>query len=167
MRDSKKKALDDIEKRVSDIEKGTSAHGGTHINQMPAIESHISVNPDIPDLVTDQQILHYQEKSLKQQLSLVEIHLKEGNRIFGKPCDCAEKHGGTIEALAVETISMNPQKAALYSEIAGFARELQSKGTPEAVASGKYDAEYPKLAARSRQYRKKLFGRAEDAETDD
>lgn len=123
----------------------------------------ISTPDDTPRLVTDQQAISYQEKSIASELILVQRHLREKGKINNVPCDCIEKHGLAIEALSNETIFMNPSRASLYAELAIFGSKLQTKGTPEAVASLKYDEEYEELGVKARQYRKELLGNVEDA----
>ncbi len=107
---------------------------------------------------TNDDTLEHQRREMIKEMILMEAHLRQGSRINNLPCDCTSKHSIAIEALAEETIGIDPSNARVYSELAEFAREIQSKGSQEVVASGKYDEEYPVLAERARVFRKQLMG---------
>ncbi len=107
--------------------------------------------------VTQQDTVEYQRKQLAKKLLLVELHLGQGCRIAGKICDCCTKHASELEALAEESISIDPASAKLYNDVVGFIQELRQKASKEALTKGSHANEYPALAATARNLRKQLM----------
>lgn len=105
--------------------------------------------------VTTDETIQYQKKQIVKELTLLEGHLQEGCKINRKACDCCEKHPTKIEGLAQETAGMTPEP--VFKELAEWAQEIAPITTEAAVASGKYDDEYPKLAIKARELRKAIM----------
>lgn len=101
-----------------------------------------------------EEILDYQKRELYGEIWLLEGHLSNGCRIAGKLCDCCSKHALGVRKLARETQSM--QQSPLWSEIASFVDEIYPKVLDSAVATGAYDTEYPEMARRLRELRKRV-----------
>jgi hypothetical protein len=98
--------------------------------------------------VTPEETLAYQNKKIVQVLYGLELHLAESCRIFGKPCDCCDKHS-LIEGLAQETIpiaSRMGKSTQPYELLVSWIDRNRHKFSEEAVASGKYDTEYKALS---------------------
>lgn len=115
--------------------------------------------PALMPRVTQEETVEHQHREMAKKLLLIEGHLAQGVRIAGRPCDCVSpKHSTELEALAEESVSINPSQAELYKQLADFARELNRKAREDVVESGQYDSEYPALAGRARQFRKELMG---------
>ncbi|MFH1485476.1 MAG: hypothetical protein ABIH46_05335 [Chloroflexota bacterium] len=92
--------------------------------------------------VSNEATLAYQVDHLLDELNLIETHLTEEGKIGGQPCDCISKAGRRIKAYAQETIPIAARQgkdAALYAEIAEWGRHMQEIGTPEEIATGKYN----------------------------
>ena len=106
--------------------------------------------------VSNKETIDYQKREIGKELLILEKHLQQGCKIAGKGCDCCQKHPLTLEALAEETVGMTAEP--VYSELKGWVRELSPKTTAEASSSGKYDEEYPQMAVRAREFRKKILG---------
>ncbi len=75
---------------------------------------------------------------------------------WGKACDCCEKHPITIEALVQETLGMTDDP--VLNEIAQWTKTIAPVTTEEASASGKHDHQYPGMAVKARDLRKRLMG---------
>lgn len=104
--------------------------------------------------VTTTETIQYQREEMVKELSLLEKHLQQGCKIFGKACDCCEKHPVTVEGLAQETLGMTADP--LYSEVAQWARKLAPITTIEASESRQYDKVYYQLAVEARELRKRI-----------
>ena len=106
--------------------------------------------------VTTAETVAYQNRELAKHLLVVEVHLTQGCRIAGKPCDCCSgRHPLAMEMLADEATSMSSDP--IYQEVRQLAHEIETKANTEAVASGAYAADYPLMAQRARDMRKKLY----------
>lgn len=106
--------------------------------------------------VSDADTIAYQDRELGKALLLMELHLQQGCKINGIPCDCCTKHPMAIEALAEEALGMtgDPQ----YSDIIAWTKKVTPMTTTEASTSGDYDEEYSELAQEARRFRKNLMG---------
>ena len=110
--------------------------------------------------VTPEETFRYQNIELGKELYKLELHLSQRCRIFGKPCDCCEKHTLLI-GLAEETVPIATrigQPADVYLEIVSWLNQHGHKFNPEAVESGQYDAEYPILSGQASLFRKRITG---------
>ena len=109
--------------------------------------------------VSDKDTLLYQLSHLVAVLSQLEIHLSEGCKIMGVPCDCCGKHALQARTFAMETISIAARMGkptAIYNEIATWAPTIEAIDTPEKVESGDYDETYRKESGTASQFRKKV-----------
>ncbi|GAI91264.1 unnamed protein product, partial [marine sediment metagenome] len=110
------------------------------------------------DLPTSQETAQALKRRLGKELYRAELDLSNKLRIAGKPCDCLEsKHTLLLEAAAEELISQEPGNP-VYSEIIAWITQNQSKVTIEAISSGQYDDEYPRMAAEFKGFRKRIMG---------
>lgn len=108
--------------------------------------------------VSTADTIAYQKEQLVKQITLMEMHLSQGCKIFGKACDCCEKHPEVIEALAEETLGMTGDP--LYQEIIAWCQYLKPRTTAVASGSGEFDKEYARYALEGRRLRKALMGSA-------
>ncbi len=109
-------------------------------------------------LATTEETVAELERRLAKELYRFQLDLAAGCKIAGKPCDCCEKHPDLgLEAICEELIPMEPTNP-IYQEIPKWYQGNAHKLTAEASASGKYDGEYPMMAAEMRNFRKRLLG---------
>lgn len=100
------------------------------------------------------------KRRLAKELYRAELDLSSKLRIAGAPCDCLDsKHTLGIEAAAEELIAQEPENP-VYFDIIGWIDDNHTKITIEAIASGKYDDEYPKMASQFKDFRKRVMGTA-------
>jgi hypothetical protein len=143
--------------------------------EMQVVEEHPFTAPDIKvfdiptvqpapqrvpsvALPTHEETANELKRRLGRELYKAELDLAAGLKIAGKPCTCLEsKHTLELEAGAEELIPEDPGNP-VYREIISWIDDNQHKVTPEAIASGKYDTEYPKMAAEFRDFRKRVMG---------
>lgn len=98
------------------------------------------------------------KRRLAKECYKTELDLANGLLINGKPCDCLnDKHALFFESICEELIPLDPQNP-IYREILGWVKAALPKATPEAISSGRYDAEYPLMASQMRDFRKRLTG---------
>ncbi len=94
---------------------------------------------------------------LVDELSEYEDDLSHGLTFMGKPCDCTRKHYPKLHSRSQELIPMEPGNT-VYQDIQQWLVDNQHKVIPEAVVSGLYKNEYPKLASQLRTFRKRVMG---------
>lgn len=110
------------------------------------------------DLATTEETVAELKRRLAKELYRFQLDLAAGCKIAGKPCDCCDKHPSLgLEAMCEELIPMDPTNP-IYREIPEWYMSNAHKLTAEASVSGKYDAEYPLMAALMRDFRKRLLG---------
>ena len=98
------------------------------------------------------------KRRLGRELYKAELDLATGLRIAGKPCDCLDnKHTLMLEAVSEELISQDPANP-VYQEIIGWIGNNRSKVSIEAIQSGTYAAEYPHMANKFKNFRKRVMG---------
>jgi hypothetical protein len=98
------------------------------------------------------------KRRLGRELYKAELDLIGGLRIAGKPCTCLEsKHTLMLEAAAEELIPEDPSNP-VYREIIDWVKANQGKVTVEAIAGGNYAGEYPVMAGKFREFRKRVMG---------
>ena len=120
-----------------------------------------------PQLPTSKETRLVLKRRLAKELYRAELDLVEGLRIAGKPCDCLDsKHSLGLEAAAEELISSEPDNPA-YREILVWLEQNRPKLTIEAISSGQYDHEYPKMAAEFKGFRKRIMGTTEPVTLED
>ena len=121
-----------------------------------APESHtVSTTPG----VSDKDTLLYQLNHLVAVLSQLEVHLSEGLKIMGVPCDCGAKHALQASTFAMETIPIAARmgkETNIYQDIASWTPHIEEIDTPEKVNSGDYDEIYRKESGTASQFRKKV-----------
>ena len=140
------------------IEKRTQSQKEPPVLEKPA--STITRPTPRPELPTREETTAELKRRLGKELYRAELDLSSKLRIAGKPCDCLEaKHTLGLEAAAEELIAQEPTNP-VYSEILQWIKNNHSKVTIEAIASGKYDDEYPKMAAEFKNFRKRIMGTA-------
>lgn len=106
--------------------------------------------------VSNDEIVAYQKREIGKELLVLEKHLQQGCKINGKGCDCCMKHPLALDALADETIGMTAEP--VYNELKNWIKEINPKVTAKSSSSGRYDNEYPRMAVRAREFRKKILG---------
>ncbi|GAH71010.1 unnamed protein product, partial [marine sediment metagenome] len=110
------------------------------------------------DLPTSEETAQALKRRLGKELYRAELDLSNKLRIAGKPCDCLEsKHTLLLEAAAEELIAQEPDNP-VYFEIIDWIKQNQPKVTIEAISTGKYDDEYPHMAAEFKGFRKRILG---------
>ncbi len=110
------------------------------------------------DLPTSEETAQALRRRLGKELYRAELDLSNKLRIAGKPCDCLEsKHTLLLEAAAEELIAQEPDNP-VYLEIIDWIKQNQSKVTIEAISTGQYDDEYPRMAAEFKGFRKRIMG---------
>lgn len=134
------------------------------VEQAPAATASLSAEKVIPG-VTPVEILSYQKRQLGKVMYGMELHLAQKCRISGKPCDCCDKHS-LLEGLAEETVPIasrlgEPTKP--YQDVVDWIHSNSPKFQTAAVSSGRYDAEYPKLAGEISLLRKAITGASKAA----
>jgi len=123
--------------------------------QKAAPQKKTHLEPDRSNVSTEETIA-YQNREIVKRMRALAIHCVQRFRIAGKPCDCGQgRHLLEIEELAEEAVQMvdNPD---IYYRIIETGKELEPKVTPEVIASGRHDDEYPKYARIYRDYCKEL-----------
>ena len=124
------------------------------------LTSTITTLPPRPELPTTEETALELKRRLAKELYRAELDLSSKLRIAGKPCDCLDsKHTLGLEAAAEELIAQEPGNP-VYSEILQWIKDNHPKVTIEAIVSGKYDEEYPKMAAEFKGFRKRIMGTA-------
>ncbi len=109
-------------------------------------------------LPTSEETTTELKRRLGRELYRAELDLSAGLKIAGKPCDCLEnKHTLMLEAAAEELISQDPGNTA-YQDIIDWIPQNRSKVSIEAIRSGKYTAEYPRMANEFKTFRKRVMG---------
>jgi len=110
------------------------------------------------DLPTREETTQALKRRLGKELYRAELDLSNKLRIAGKPCDCLEqKHTLMLEAVAEELIAQEPDNPA-YFEIIDWIKQNQSKVSIDAISTGQYDDEYPRMAAEFKGFRKRIMG---------
>lgn len=110
------------------------------------------------NLPTSEETTQALKRRLGKELYRAELDLSNKLRIAGKPCDCLDsKHTLMLEAVAEELIAQEPDNP-VYFEIMDWIKRNQIKVTIEAISSGQYDDEYPKMAAEFKGFRKRIMG---------
>lgn len=114
--------------------------------------------------LSTEETVAYQNREIGKLLIRMEGHCTQKFRLFGKICDCgAQKHLLDLESLCEETVPMvdNPN---IYYDGIELGKELSPKCQPEAVATLKYDNEFPGYARQYRNLRKRLIGSLDPTE---
>lgn len=109
--------------------------------------------------VTDQQTLAYQLDHIIAPLRQLELHLAEGGKIAGVPCDCIAKAAIDVSIFSEETVPIAARQgedAKFYTELASWAKRMQSIGSEQAVSSGKHDDEYLAESGTASRFRKQV-----------
>lgn len=109
--------------------------------------------------VSDTGTLHYQLNHLVAVLTQLEIHLSEGLKIMGVPCDCGFKHALQARTFAMETIPIAARMGkdtVIYQDIASWAPYIEEIDTPEKIESGDYDEIYRKESGTASKFRKQV-----------
>ncbi|MBA7640161.1 hypothetical protein ES703_47826 [subsurface metagenome] len=110
------------------------------------------------ELPTAEETAQELKRRLGKELYRAELDLSNKLRIADKPCDCLDsKHTLGLEAAAEELIAQEPGNP-VYSEIIVWIKENQPKVTIDAIVSGQYDEEYPRMAAQFKGFRKRIMG---------
>jgi hypothetical protein len=98
------------------------------------------------------------KRRLAKELYRAEQDLEENLLIAGKPCDCLDsKHTLGLEATAEELIPQEPENP-VYLEILDWIKNNRPKVAREAIASGQFTKEYPQMAAKFKEFRKRVLG---------
>ena len=114
--------------------------------------------PSHPELPTTEETTVELKRRLAKELYRAELDLSNKLRIAGKPCDCLEsKHTLGLEAAAEELIAQEPGNP-VYTEILQWIKDNHPKVTIEAIVSGQYDEEYPRMASEFKGFRKRIMG---------
>ncbi len=122
----------------------------------PEVEPQSPTSSTRPS-VSDKATLLYQLDHLFAVLSQLEIHLAEGCKIMGVPCDCCAKHARQARTFAMETISIAARMdkdTHIYQDIASWAPRIEEIDTHEKVESGDYDETYRRESGTASKFRK-------------
>lgn len=125
-------------------------HSTEHSIQQPieqGVESSIVERHNL-----DPETMQYQVKEARNELWLLENHLKTSCKGCSTDTHCCFKHSTNVEALAIETQSMTTDP--LWGKMAQIAREVRAKVHPRDVQTGKYASEYPSLVIKVAELRK-------------
>lgn len=121
-----------------------------------AVESRV-LRPALPTTAETTAIL---KRRLAKELYKAELDLASGLKIAGKPCDCLDnKHSLYLEAATEELVAQDPDNP-VYTEILHWVEANQPKVSVAAILSGRYAAEYPKMALQFKEFRKRVMGTA-------
>lgn len=143
----------ETQKEASSEQKVTSTIGGKPPSPAPVLQPL-----DAAALPTREETTQELKRRLGKELYRAELDLSNKLRIAGKPCDCLDsKHTLGLEATAEELIAQEPDNP-VYSKIIDWIKENQSKVGIDAISSGEYDEQYPKMAAEFKQFRKRVMG---------
>ncbi|GAH41867.1 unnamed protein product, partial [marine sediment metagenome] len=126
--------------------------------EAPKIEPQSRTSSATPS-VSDKNTLLYQLNHLVAVLTQLEIHLSEGCKIMGVPCDCCGKHALQASTFAMETIPIAARMdkdTLIYQDIASWTPYIEEIDTPEKVESGDYDETYRKESGTASKFRKKV-----------
>jgi hypothetical protein len=146
------KALEDFVTRMS----ATQSQKGAPVLEKPT--SAITRPTPRFELPTTEETTAELKRRLAKELYRAELDLSSKLRIAGKPCDCLDsKHTLGLEAAAEELIAQEPGNP-VYTEILQWIKNNHPKVTIEAIVSGKYDSEYPQMAAEFKGFRKRIMG---------
>ena len=125
------------------------------IEKVPQIEPQSVSQYSLP---TTEETTRELKRRLAKELYRAQLDLSAKLRIASKPCDCLDqKHTLGLEAAAEELIAQEPDNP-VYFEIIDWIKQNQPKLTIEAISTGKYDDEYPRMAAEFREFRKRIMG---------
>ncbi len=136
---------------------GTASSTIQETEKAPEIEPQSRTSPT--PRVSDKNTLLYQLNHLVAILTQLEIHLSEGCKIMGVPCDCCGKHALQARTFAMETISIAARmgkETLIYQDIASWTPHIEEIDTPEKVESGDYDETYRKESGTASRFRKKV-----------
>lgn len=112
----------------------------------------------VSTLPTTAETTHELKRRLARELYRAELDLAGGLKINGKACDCLEyKHSVGLDAAAEELVSQDPNNP-VYREIIKWLNDNLSKLTVQAILTGNYDTEYPRMALQLKEYRKRVVG---------
>ena len=157
-RDNTKALEEFIDKQNKSSEGKSASTTIQETEQAPEIEPQSRTASATPR-VSDKDTLLYQLNHLLEPLRQLELHLSEGCKIMGVPCDCCQKSGFDIRTFAMETISIAARMGkptTTYPEIATWASHIEEIGSPEKVESGDYDETYRKQSDTASQFRKQV-----------
>lgn len=157
LRDAIRDAREHITKAGNDIRSiAKELHGA-----IPGTASTVQGTTLRPELPTTEETTAELKRRLAKELYRAELDLSNKLRIAGKPCDCLEyKHSLGLQAAAEELIAQEPTNR-VYSEIIQWLEDNRPKLTIEAIASRKYDEEYPMMASEFKAFRKRIMGTTE------
>jgi len=118
----------------------------------------VSTLPSAIALPTSDETTVELKRRLSRELYRAELDLAAGLKIAGKPCDClSNKHTLMLEAASEELISQDPSNP-VYREIITWIGTNSPKVSIEAIQSGKYAGEYPRMANEFKLFRKRVMG---------
>lgn len=124
----------------------------------PQVESSSSPTASKVDLPTHGETTRVLKRRLAKELYKAELDLASGLLIADKPCDCLDvKHTLFLEATSEELIPQEPDNT-VYREIIQWIKDNQHKVTIEAIRAGTYKEEYPGMAAKFKEFRKRVMG---------
>ncbi len=155
-RERLEKASNNIHSIAEDLRGNTSTIQDTEKAPRTAPQSHTS-SPTTG--VSDKDTLLYQLSHLVAILTQLEIHLSEGCKIMGVPCDCCGKHALQAHTFAMETIPIAARmdkETSIYQDIVDWAPGIEAIDTPEKVQSGDYNETYRKESGTASKFRKKV-----------
>lgn len=102
----------------------------------------------------DPKTLEFQENEIWDHLWLLEGHLKRECKNCASDLGCCWKHGAGLVALARESQSMSTDPR--WGEVIEFGTEIFNKCQEGDILKGTYAADYPGLAVRASELRKKF-----------
>lgn len=131
---------------------------GSASSAAPSVPKAAESRVQRPALPTTAETTAILKRRLAKELYKAELDLASGLKIAGKPCDCLDnKHSLYLEAATEELVAQDPDNP-VYPEILDWVEANQPKVSVEAILSGRYAAEYPKMALQFKEFRKRVMG---------
>ena len=109
--------------------------------------------------VSDEATLRYQLDHIITPLRQLELHLAEGCKIEGIPCDCCAKASFDVRNFSQETIPIaarQGQPTDIFAEMAAWAQNIEVIGSEASSRSGTYETSYHQESGAASRYRKQL-----------
>lgn len=144
--------------------RGLSPTGSQMHIKAPVVEEKTSSG------ASDTTTLLYQLEHILAPLRQLEIHLSEGCRLLGTPCDCCAKSAYDIRNFSQETIPIAARmgrETSIFSELVTWSSKIEQVGAPDKVESGKYDNLYRQESGSASKFRKQVQSMVSELKKED